>query len=79
MSIVLSLQAMGSLEEVQMPQNGINHQGITALSQAFATNRNLRHINLNDNTFTQKGAKSMAKVWLSLYSLTVLFLELSYS
>ena len=58
------LQLMGSLEEVAMPQNGINHEGITALSDAFASNTNLRILNLNDNTFTEKGAKSMAKVWL---------------
>ena len=53
---------MGSLEEVQMPQNGINHPGITALAEAFAVNKNLRHLNLQDNTFTKVGAASMAKV-----------------
>ena len=57
---------MGSLREVQMPQNGINHQGISALSQAFEHNPNLRILNLNDNTFTVKGAKSMAKVCIIL-------------
>lgn len=45
-----------------MPQNGINHPGITALAQAFAINPLLRVINLNDNTFTEKGAMAMAKV-----------------
>lgn len=45
-----------------MPQNGINHPGITALAQAFAINPLLRVINLNDNTFTEKGAVAMAKV-----------------
>jgi len=53
---------MGSLEEVCMPQNGINHQGIAALAGAFECNKNLRILNLNDNTFTVKGAKSMAQV-----------------
>jgi len=53
---------MGSLEEVVMPQNGIYHIGISALAEAFTANKNLRHINLQDNTFTEKGAKSMAKV-----------------
>ena len=53
---------MGSLEEVAMPQNGINFEGITALSEAFSCNPNLRILNLNDNTFTEKGAKAMAKV-----------------
>lgn len=45
-----------------MPQNGINHPGVTALAQAFAINPLLRVINLNDNTFTEKGAVAMAKV-----------------
>ena len=52
---------IGTLEEVQMPQNGIYHAGITALSEAFAKNPNMRHINLNDNTFTAIGAQAMAK------------------
>lgn len=45
-----------------MPQNGINHPGVTALAQAFAINPLLRVINLNDNTFTEKGAVAMAEV-----------------
>ena len=53
-------QAMGSLVEVQMPQNGINKAGIAALADAFAANKNLTHINLNDNTFTKTGALAMA-------------------
>ncbi len=53
---------MGSLEEVSMPQNGISHTGITALAEAFTENKNLKKLNLNDNTFTEKGAKAMAKV-----------------
>ena len=56
-------QAMKSLVEVHMPQNGINHSGITALAEAFAFNTKLRHINLSDNTFTEKGSISMAKVF----------------
>ena len=57
-------QLMGSLEEVAMPQNGINFEGIAALSEAFSCNPKLRVLNLNDNTFTEKGAKAMAKVIL---------------
>ena len=44
-----------------MPQNGINHEGITALADAVRNNKNLKHINLNDNTFSDKGGISMAK------------------
>ena len=61
-SYFIVTQAMGSLEELQMPQNGILHEGITALADALASNTNLRLLNMNDNTFTEAGAKAMAKV-----------------
>ena len=35
------LQAMGSLVEVSMPQNGIDAEGICALAKAFSKNTNL--------------------------------------
>ena len=53
---------MGSLVELQMPQNGITHVGISALADALASNKSLKILNLNDNTFTERGAASMAKV-----------------
>uniref|UniRef100_K1RBZ5 Ran GTPase-activating protein 1 n=1 Tax=Magallana gigas TaxID=29159 RepID=K1RBZ5_MAGGI len=65
-------KALGSLEEVAMPQNGIYAEGITALAEAFAENKNLRVMNLSDNTFTQKGAKNMAKVLPKLQNLEVI-------
>lgn len=58
----LCSQLMGSLEEVHMPQNGINHPGVTALATAMQHNAGLRILNLNDNTFTEKGAIAMAQV-----------------
>lgn len=45
-----------------MPQNGINHQGVTALAGAMQHNSDLRVLNLNDNTFTKRGALPMAQV-----------------
>lgn len=45
-----------------MPQNGINYPGITALATAMQHNAGLRILNLNDNTFTEKGAVAMAQV-----------------
>lgn len=45
-----------------MPQNGINHPGVTALATAMQHNTSLRILNLNDNTFTEKGAIAMAQV-----------------
>jgi len=57
-----SLQLMGSLEEVHVPQNGINHCGVRALASAMRHNPRLRVLNLNDNTFTKRGALAMAQV-----------------
>ncbi|XP_062605951.1 ran GTPase-activating protein 1-like [Saccostrea cucullata] len=65
-------KALGSLEEVAMPQNGIYAEGITALADAFAENKNLRVMNLSDNTFTQKGGKNMAKILPKLQNLEVI-------
>jgi len=45
-----------------MPQNGINARGVSALADAFAVNKQLRVINLSDNTFTVHGSVSMAAV-----------------
>ena len=45
-----------------MPQNGINHPGVTALATAMQHNAGLRVLNLNDNTFTKRGAIAMAQV-----------------
>ncbi|KAG8556496.1 hypothetical protein GDO81_018096 [Engystomops pustulosus] len=57
---------IGTLEEVHMPQNGINHAGITALAEAFKVNPLLKVINLNDNTFTDKGGIAMAEALKTL-------------
>ncbi|RZC35372.1 ran GTPase-activating protein 1 [Asbolus verrucosus] len=46
---------IGTLEEIAMPQNGIYHEGISALSEAFTYNKNLQILNLNDNTIGEKG------------------------
>lgn len=60
---------IGTLEEIAMPQNGIYHVGISALSKAFTYNKNLRIINLNDNTIGSKGAKAIADVLPKLQKL----------
>jgi len=62
---------MKSLEEVHMPQNGINACGISALAEAFAVNQQLCILNLSDNTFTAEGARSMAKVRIIVSSYTL--------
>lgn len=63
---------MGTLEEISMPQNGIYHVGISALSDAFAVNKNLQILNLNDNTITWKGAQEIAAVLPKLQKLRVI-------
>ena len=50
-----------------MTQNGINHPGITALARALAKNPNMEVLDLNDNTFTAKGAAAVAEVISIVY------------
>ncbi|XP_067914689.1 ran GTPase-activating protein 1-like isoform X2 [Heterodontus francisci] len=66
-----TFRLIGTLEEVQMPQNGITHEGISALARAFTKNTNLRILNLNDNTFTEIGAISMAEALETLQKLEI--------
>lgn len=49
-----------TLEMVAMPQNGIYWPGITALSDGFRVNPNMKSLNLNDNTIGAKGAEALA-------------------
>ncbi|TWW69517.1 Ran GTPase-activating protein 1 [Takifugu flavidus] len=71
-ALAQAFQMMGSLEEVHMPQNGINYPGITALAKAMQHNTGLRILNLNDNTFTEKGAVAMAQALKYLNSIQVI-------
>jgi Ran GTPase-activating protein 1 len=59
-----------------MPQNGIRPQGIEALTTAFVQNRNLRIIDLNDNTITTAAAK-LASAIVKLPKLEIINLESS--
>ena len=52
---------MGTLEEVQMPQNFIRHPGVSALASALVHNPGLKILNLNDNTFTWRGSQAVAE------------------
>ncbi|XP_033109584.1 ran GTPase-activating protein 1-like [Anneissia japonica] len=67
-----AFKTLQTLEEVAMFQNGINHEGITALAHGISHNTNLKVINLNDNTFTAEGAISMAKSIRNLQHLEVI-------
>ncbi|EYB94989.1 hypothetical protein Y032_0165g47 [Ancylostoma ceylanicum] len=67
-----AFKALGSLEEISLPQNGIRSAGICELADSFKFNDSLRVINLNDNTCTKKGANALAKVLGKLTELEVL-------
>ena len=63
---------MGSLEVVEMPQNGIYYEGLSALADAFVNNPNLRILNMSDNTFNKESPKAMAEALEKLQKLEVL-------
>lgn len=64
-----TLKQMGTLEEIQMPQNGIRPNGIEFIAEACANNPDLKVINFNDNTFRKVGAEWMSKALASLKKL----------
>ncbi|XP_054276197.1 ran GTPase-activating protein 1 [Macrosteles quadrilineatus] len=59
-------KVIGTLEEIQIPQNGIYHVGIRELSEALKSNPGLQVLNLNDNTLGPKGATALASALSSL-------------
>ncbi|KAK0418355.1 hypothetical protein QR680_013515 [Steinernema hermaphroditum] len=67
-----AFETLKSLEEIEMYQDGINPDGIIALSAGILKNPNLRILNLSDNTFTSKGAKAFAKTLQHLNKLEVI-------
>ncbi|GAA6219970.1 ran GTPase-activating protein 1-like [Lates japonicus] len=70
-ALAKAFQLMGSLEEVHMPQNGINYTGVMALAAAMRHNPELRVLNFNDNTFTKKGTLAMAQALRHLRNVQV--------
>ncbi|ALC47631.1 maker245 [Drosophila busckii] len=56
-------QTLQTLEEIWMPQNAIDHQGIVELAKGLKLNPQLRILNLYDNTITCEGARAMAEVF----------------
>ncbi|TNN51381.1 Ran GTPase-activating protein 1 [Liparis tanakae] len=71
-ALAKAFQLMGSLEEVHMPQNGINHAGVVALAAALQHNPELRVLNFNDNTFTKRGTLAMARALRHLRNVQVI-------
>ena len=58
-----------TLEIIRLPQNGIYFEGIAVLAESFEFNPNLRELDLSDNTFTARGAKSISQVLPTLLKL----------
>ncbi|KAL6094459.1 rangap1 [Pungitius sinensis] len=71
-ALAKAFELMGSLEEVHMPQNGINYEGVTALAAAMRHNPELRVLNFNDNTFTKRGTLAMAQALRHLRNVQVI-------
>ncbi|CAF0920010.1 unnamed protein product [Rotaria sp. Silwood1] len=75
-ALAKAFEIIGTLEVIRMPQNGIRPPGIEALITAFVRNRNLRIIDLNDNTITTAAAK-LASAIEKLPKLEIINLESS--
>ena len=60
--------AHGTLVEVRMPQNGIRMAGITHLAQGLSKCPDIRHIDFQDNTFTEETALSGIRAWTDALS-----------
>uniref|UniRef100_UPI0037E85CA3 ran GTPase-activating protein 1b n=1 Tax=Semicossyphus pulcher TaxID=241346 RepID=UPI0037E85CA3 len=71
-ALAKAFQLIGSLEEVHMPQNGINYAGVMALASAMRHNPELRVLNFNDNTFTKRGTLAMAQALRHLRNVQVI-------
>lgn len=57
---------MKSLEEIQMPQNGIHVEGICEMFYALSYNKSLKIINFNDNIVKPDGCTYITKALTSL-------------
>lgn len=71
-ALARAFSSHGTLEVVRMPQNGIRPDGIRTIVQGLQDCKNLRHLDLQDNTFTVKGSKALAKALPSWPQLEVL-------
>lgn len=56
-----AFKALGGLVEIRMPQNGIRMEGVKAISEGLADNHNLQILDLQDNTMTKSGTRSLVK------------------
>lgn len=70
-----ALRAHGGLTRIEMTQNGIRQDGIAALVRGIGACKNLITLNLQDNTFGEKGSEAAAEVLASWSHLETLNLS----
>jgi Ran GTPase-activating protein 1 len=58
----------GTLEEVRMVQNGIRMEGVINLARGLSQNPNLKHIDLQDNSFSTEGQLEGVAAWAKALS-----------
>lgn len=66
--------AHAGLVEIRMPQNGIRPDGIASLIRGIAACKNLKHLDLQDNTFSEIGSETMTqelRAWPELETLNL--------
>jgi Ran GTPase-activating protein 1 len=68
-AISQALKLIGTLEEIQMPQNHIRPKGIENVAKAFVRNQNLKIINMNDNMFCKRGGLAISRALQKLQNL----------
>ncbi|KAI9476488.1 MAG: hypothetical protein EXX96DRAFT_485614 [Benjaminiella poitrasii] len=74
-ALARAFSSHATLEVVRMPQNGIRPDGIRTIVQGLRDCPNLRHLDLQDNTFTAKGSKALAAALPSWPQLEILNLS----
>jgi Ran GTPase-activating protein 1 len=67
-----ALATLTTLEQLEMPQNGIGAAGIASLAEAIRVNTNLSVLNLNDNIMTAKGGLAVAEALIHNKSIRVI-------
>ena len=58
-ALAVAFNKIGTLECIEMPQNGILVEGVEALAKCIEQNPGLKKLNINDNTVTEKGANAI--------------------
>ncbi|OZJ06508.1 hypothetical protein BZG36_00633 [Bifiguratus adelaidae] len=71
-TLAAAFAAHGTLVEVRMPQNGIRPEGIRNITQGLSFCKDLEVLDLQDNTFTEKGSLALAEVMPNWTNLKVL-------